>query len=103
MRLWLNYEVQDGFFFARRDGTFFGNLFEFGWTPRFETFPGWKGVSRLTLPLAIPYVIVATPTLFAWFRRKYRRGHCQQCGYDLTGNESGVCPECGSAVSEEKG
>lgn len=21
--------------------------------------------------------------------------HCQQCGYDLTGNTSGVCPECG--------
>ncbi|HNO80350.1 MAG TPA: hypothetical protein PKN33_20060 [Phycisphaerae bacterium] len=21
---------------------------------------------------------------------------CAQCGYDLTGNESGVCPECGS-------
>ncbi len=22
-------------------------------------------------------------------------GHCGQCGYDLTGNVSGVCPECG--------
>lgn len=22
-------------------------------------------------------------------------GHCRHCGYDLTGNESGVCPECG--------
>lgn len=22
---------------------------------------------------------------------------CQVCGYDLTGNTSGVCPECGSA------
>jgi hypothetical protein len=21
--------------------------------------------------------------------------HCVQCGYDLTGNESGTCPECG--------
>ncbi len=21
---------------------------------------------------------------------------CMKCGYDLTGNESGVCPECGS-------
>lgn len=25
-------------------------------------------------------------------------GHCQNCGYDLTGNVSGVCPECGTAV-----
>ena len=23
---------------------------------------------------------------------------CQQCEYDLTGNESGVCPECGRSV-----
>ncbi len=23
---------------------------------------------------------------------------CIPCGYNLTGNESGVCPECGSAV-----
>ena len=30
-------------------------------------------------------------------RLKYRRktGRCIECGYDLTGNESGVCPECG--------
>ncbi len=27
-------------------------------------------------------------------RQRYPRGHCQGCGYDLTGNESGVCPEC---------
>ena len=23
---------------------------------------------------------------------------CRTCGYDLTGNESGVCPECGCAT-----
>ncbi len=23
---------------------------------------------------------------------------CQQCDYDLTGNVSGVCPECGTAI-----
>jgi hypothetical protein len=28
----------------------------------------------------------------------FEAGHCQTCGYDLTGNESGVCPECGSEV-----
>ena len=25
-------------------------------------------------------------------------GHCQDCGYDLTGNVSGRCPECGKAI-----
>jgi hypothetical protein len=31
-------------------------------------------------------------------RRSHRRRHglCVQCGFDLSGNESGVCPECGT-------
>jgi hypothetical protein len=27
----------------------------------------------------------------------HRDGFCDQCGYDLTGNTTGVCPECGLA------
>lgn len=27
---------------------------------------------------------------------------CQGCGYDLRGNVSGVCPECGAAVGGER-
>lgn len=27
--------------------------------------------------------------------RRRRRGRCARCGYDLTANTSGVCPECG--------
>ena len=27
--------------------------------------------------------------------RRWRQGRCKACGYDLTGNVSGVCPECG--------
>jgi hypothetical protein len=32
-------------------------------------------------------------------RRRYRlnHGHCVQCDYNLTGNVSGICPECGCA------
>jgi hypothetical protein len=49
-------------------------------------------------------------TLFAWypglaficgpFRRWRRHGRalCTNCGYNLTGNVSGVCPECGTAM-----
>jgi hypothetical protein len=29
-------------------------------------------------------------------RLRARRGLCPRCGYDLTGNVSGVCPECGA-------
>lgn len=33
-------------------------------------------------------------------RRRYRSEHglCIKCGYDLTGNVSGVCPECGTEI-----
>jgi hypothetical protein len=31
-------------------------------------------------------------------RRRRRVGHCSTCGYDLTGNVSGACPECGTAI-----
>jgi hypothetical protein len=38
--------------------------------------------------------------LTAWLRSKRHPelGHCSNCGYDLTGNVSGVCPECGCAT-----
>ncbi|MEW6250524.1 MAG: hypothetical protein AB1716_07740 [Planctomycetota bacterium] len=31
-------------------------------------------------------------------RERRRPDRCRQCGYDLTGNVSGVCPECGTHV-----
>lgn len=33
-----------------------------------------------------------------WLRSPYPFGHCRTCGYNLTGNVSGVCPECGKTV-----
>jgi hypothetical protein len=29
-------------------------------------------------------------------RQRRERGQCLACGYDLRGNTSGVCPECGA-------
>jgi hypothetical protein len=32
-------------------------------------------------------------------QQRRREGRCLACGYDLAGNVSGVCPECGTAVA----
>jgi len=29
-----------------------------------------------------------------------RPGRCRSCGYDLTGNESGICSECGEEIAK---
>lgn len=55
--------------------------------------PLWFIASILILTGAIPFAIQ--------LRRRLIRlgvGFCQKCGYDLSGNMSGVCPECGTAI-----
>ena len=45
--------------------------------------------------LAGPGIVLA---IWLAHRRRPRPRRCDACGYDLTGNESGVCPECGKAI-----
>jgi hypothetical protein len=54
-------------------------------------------------PFALPWAIL--PALWTVRRircarrnRRHARGLCRSCGYDLAGNVSGVCPECGRDV-----
>ena len=47
--------------------------------------------------LALPGIIVV---VLISRRRPYPRGCCIRRGYDLTGNESGRCPECGRAANK---
>lgn len=59
---------------------------------------------RFSLPL-LAY-LSAVPLWRAWRRdrlRQYRREHCLclKYGYNLTGNVSGVCPECGDTIAEQ--
>ncbi|GJM25932.1 MAG: hypothetical protein DHS20C16_23470 [Phycisphaerae bacterium] len=56
---------------------------------------------RYILPLWIPAVVFGglAMLVYAPIRRQRKRqkmGWCTHCGYDLTGNESRVCPECGT-------
>jgi len=54
----------------------------------------------VVLPLWIPFLLIAAPTALLWWmdRRRIPPHCCQECGYNLTGNVSGVCPECGRGV-----
>ena len=50
-----------------------------------------------TAPLWVPFAIVALLTAFLWNHdRRIQPGHSRRCGYNLTGNVSGRCPECGA-------
>jgi hypothetical protein len=69
----------------------------------------WIGIGKsdYLCVLLIPFWAVALAalgaTVWAWLAYRRRRdrdlpGHCRACGYDLKGNVSGVCPECGAAA-----
>ena len=50
------------------------------------------------------YLAAILPALWLWRYRRDRRlrndgmPHCAKCDYNLTGNVSGICPECGVPV-----
>ena len=49
--------------------------------------------------LTIIFAMLPATWLYKWRRRrKLGPNACPGCGYDLTGNESGVCPECGATA-----
>ena len=51
------------------------------------------------VPFWCLFPLAAIPTVILWRRdRRIPPGHCQTCGYDLTGNTTGVCSECGTTA-----
>ena len=59
--------------------------------------PCWTMVAPLTVAAAL--------LLRPWWRHRRaarwaRDGRCAECGYQLRGNISGVCPECGTACGD---
>lgn len=63
----------------------------------------------ISLPLYIPFLLIAIPTVWLFWRESKRRsppGRCKNCGYNLRGLIMPRCPECAtsfdlSTVSEE--
>lgn len=63
--------------------------------PQFESIPGYL---RFSLPIWISLCVVAIPTVWLWRLDRRRAPSVCRCGYELTGNMSGRCPECGRAI-----
>jgi|ERR1043166_7193137 hypothetical protein len=90
-----------------------------GWTFELKTLggfpPDWSLMRRLGLvlprsqnyvyrfPLWIPLLISAILLLTFWrISRRPLKGHCKTCNYNLTGNTTGICPECGTPCQTAK-
>jgi len=65
-----------------------------------------KDVNRLMATASWYYfsaLFAIYPTIYFLRRWRTRRrippGHCPKCSYNLTGNTSGVCPECGTTIN----
>lgn len=83
-------------------GALLGTLF--GWV--FLRDPRWIGSHRaLCVLLSVVFNCLALGLAFRSVSRVIRStsprdaySRCRRCGYRLTGNVSGVCPECGKAI-----
>ena len=59
--------------------------------------------AAMNLPLLwVGCVIVGPTLLFRAESSRFPPSHCRKCGYDLTGNASGRCPECGTTLGSER-
>lgn len=63
------------------------------------------GSTEIRFPLWMPFFLFAITAGLVWYhdRNRPRPGTCTRCRYDLTGNKSGRCPECGEPVPPKLG
>jgi len=60
-------------------------------------FPFWLSTSLLSIAGVLP---IARSPARQWWRK--RHGHCLVCGYNLEGNRSGRCSECGTRYQRRR-
>ena len=66
--------------------------------------PGWAIVGALAARFVIRHILPLRAGMQeAELLERHKRGLCLRCGYDLAGNVSGVCPECGNPTPPQGG
>ena len=83
-----------------------------GWTWTFldqcdvTSILAWRTSGSAMSLWGVTAVFITYP-IIAFIRGRFRRwrelpsGQCRACSYDLTGNVSGVCPECGTPLEKD--
>ncbi len=109
-RVVLTYEISDstdrtsfplsGFQLVRNPASVFGYKM---WFELYHETSADRVFARMVFPMGlISFATVFLPAKWAMSVRRARpKGGCSKCGYSLTGNTSGVCPECGTAVERK--
>lgn len=72
------------------------------WGLLWPSFGDVLGYTDVVIPFWLLLVLLTLLSLALSFWKKHKRrkrGLCVKCGYDLRGNNTGACPECGKAVS----
>lgn len=73
-------------------------------------FPHWNGIFGglhsyrmviVPIPLILLLGIILTMIVVWRDRKRIPSNCCQGCGYNLTGNTSGICPECGVQIGDQ--
>ncbi len=61
-----------------------------------RVFPWWAWL------IVVPCAFIVIYGVYVEFtRQRVTEGGCPNCHYDLTGNVSGVCPECGTPIKPD--
>jgi hypothetical protein len=66
------------------------------------SWPYRNKASCLMVPLGSPVVILLVVSSWRFWRRMSPSVGCQKCGYNLQGNTSGTCPECGIKIEPSR-
>lgn len=56
--------------------------------------------SSAAVPMWIPAALAIPLLIFSLSMPRSRNGRCSNCDFDLTGNTTGRCPECGAHFAE---